>query len=108
MPVKNMKLVTAAKKLLKLFGPKGEHWTRRSDARDANGDEVPVKSRKAVQWCLGGATEKLNLPSLVRGELRQAVPTASVVGFNDSHRTYTHVRKFLEKIVNRKELKTKS
>jgi hypothetical protein len=108
MPVKNMKLVTAAKKLLKLFGPKGEHWARRADAISADGESVQVNSRRAVRWCLGGATEKLNLPNDVRMEIRALIPDRSFVGFNDSHRTYTHVRKFLEKIVNRKELKTKS
>lgn len=100
---RDARVTKAAQRLLNLFGPKGEHWVRGSSAINADGDIVEVKSRKARKWCLSGAIEKLRIPAQTMQDLqsRLSVTVGGIVEFNDSHKTYTHVRRFLEKIVNR-------
>jgi hypothetical protein len=95
--VRKQRVAKAANKLLKLFGPKGEGWVQGASAVDKGDSTVEPKSRRAVKWCLSGAVEKLNLQSSpFVDELKERV--GSIVEFNDSHKTYTHVRRALEKM----------
>jgi|HubBroStandDraft_1064217.scaffolds.fasta_scaffold27740_2 hypothetical protein len=101
---KPVTLEAAAKKLLNLFGPKGQHWIKGVSAVDSKGDTVAVQSKKAVKWCFSGAIIKLNLPQEVRSAFRETIG-GSIIDFNDGHRTYTHVRKLLERVAKPKTKK---
>lgn len=97
------RVAVAAKKLLKLFGPKGEHWTKDYSAIDKAGKVVGVGSRSAVRWCLSGALDKLKLGDSVKTVFSEKVRDAGngsyITTFNDSCRTYVTMRRFLEKVV---------
>lgn len=96
------RVVNAAKKLLKLFGPKGEHWTVGNDAVDKEGVPVEIKSRRAVKWCLGGGIEKARISPTAYEEIQRRLG-GGFASFNDSHKTFTHVRRFLEKLAGKKK-----
>jgi hypothetical protein len=106
---KRRQVRAVASKLLKLFGKNGEHWIRGRSAADKNGRIVEPRSRRAVRWCLAGALNKLRLPTLLLTALGDEIKgvdyklhsMGALIEFNDSHKTYTHVRRFLEKIVKR-------
>jgi hypothetical protein len=92
----------AAKALLNLFGPKGEHWTRTTDARDKDGLSVHAKSKKAVRWCLSGGMNKLSVSNKLRNKFTDMIPDFNgIEGFNDKYKTYPPVRRFLEKVAKR-------
>jgi hypothetical protein len=102
------RLRNVAKRLLKLFGPKGERWSYGVLAVDKNKRPVAINSREAVKFCLSGAINKLKLPGTVYTWLSQEAGR-DLISFNDSRRTYPHVRKFLEKVATLKaEKKSKN
>lgn len=84
--------VRAAKRLLKFFGPKGERWVSGMAFQ---------KTGKVTSYCLSTAMSKLRVPVTARAEFIGRINDGQgqgIVGFNDSHKTYTHVRRFLEKV----------
>lgn len=105
------KIKKNASRLLKLFGPHGEHWAKGSSAyaklrggRKNNmhtDDQVTtVKSKDAKSWCLSGACTKLGIPEFYNTLNTQATRLGhpnSIVGFNDNPRTgWPQVKRFLE------------
>jgi hypothetical protein len=96
----------AAKKLLKLFGPKGQHWVSGYSALAADGTPTNETGKEAVRWCLSGAIMKLRIGKSVFQELEtRLVERGGILEFNDSKNTYTHVRRFLEKTAGIKRTK---
>lgn len=87
----------AARKLLELFGPNGEHWTQGTFARDADGREVMVRAPDAVCWCIGGAVRKLGIFISTSIELEEAIPGDYFADFNDSC-TWPEMKAWLEGI----------
>ncbi len=49
-----------ARRLLKLFGPNGEHWTQGDYARDKNDLSVAYHAQNACKWCMHGGLYKLS------------------------------------------------
>lgn len=98
----------AAAKLLKFYGRTGKAWTYGAFARTKDRRITSIKDPSAVQFCLKGAMQKLRISpavSLAFETTLQGEEEGGVVSFNDSHRTFTHVRKFLEKISKGKAAK---
>lgn len=93
---------TVAKRLLKLFGPKGQHWTRNNSAKDRKGNPVNTDSKKAFSFCLSGALEKIGVSiySPFGRTLAEKIELSSpdrIVDFNDEHRWPT-IKKVLTEI----------
>lgn len=112
-PKPNKKHILWAKRLLRLFGPRGEHWAKDASAytvlrggrsRHRNDTPVTAKSVRAQSWCLLGACWKLEIPTtflspyvsdlsvLLTGEKKRDVPH-----FNDSD-GWTPVKRLLQHI----------
>lgn len=92
-------MTTAAKnaqKLLKLFGPKGEHWVKNWYAVDKTGESVMPRSRKAVKWCLDGACQKhkIDIGFLYDG-LKKRGYGKGPINFNDEQKRFTPIKKLL-------------
>lgn len=89
-----------ATKLLKLFGPTGQKWTYGSYAKDKNGEDVDLRSRKAVSWCFAGAMTKLKVPGDVQQVIGDLIPKSKEVEtFNDTKpHKYDRVKTFLQKV----------
>lgn len=92
-----MKKLTAkqtAKELLKFYGD-GSKWTRKAFARDKETTPVLEESKKAVQWCMEGACNKLQIDW---HPLATALGVKNLWGVNDSQKTFNGIRKVLEKV----------
>jgi hypothetical protein len=97
-----------ARKLLKLFGPNGEHWTTKEFARTKKDSYADINSPNAAKWCLLGGACKLNLDSdfLYHAVKKIKDPTTrkgyvSPARFNDAD-GFEPVKDFLTKIANGK------
>ena len=98
-------MTTAAKnaqKLLKLFGPKGEHWCTHHNAVDAKGNPVAVSSRKAFRWCMIGGSYKHKVHDLswLYDALEKRNLKTNISAFND-RRKFPSVKKFLLNVVEK-------
>ncbi len=99
-----------AKALLNLFGPKGEHWTQHTPARNHYGDPVPADFETARSWCLIGGMGKVydakkNILNWFkafrefseRAHREQFLEGISLRNFNDT-KEWPEVKEFLEKM----------
>lgn len=88
-----------AKKLLKLFGLKGQHWTTGSVAKSKSGMHVEVNDPKAVKFCMLGGLRKLQLPANpIADKIAEMTKYGtSIANFNDSSRFKT-IRRFLAQV----------
>jgi hypothetical protein len=87
-----------AKKLLKLFGPHGEHWTRGVLAKTKSGLETSTDSKDAAKFCMLGGLRKLGLPqSPIADKLSDLDYGDCIVNFNDGH-YFPTVRRVLKQI----------
>jgi hypothetical protein len=95
-----------AKKLLDLFGSKGEHWTTGAFARNKQGKPVAnERASEAVRWCLIGACNKLKFgETWLDNAVLKYTDEVSVVGFNDLD-GFKPVKTFLQRIAG---VKTKT
>jgi hypothetical protein len=96
-----------ADKLLKLFGPNGEHWTKASYARNKYHDRVGSCDAEAVYWCLEGGTKKLgfrvSIVLAMEDRLRRSLKkdNVGITWWNDApERTFAQVRRFIEQCVD--------
>ena len=65
-----------------------KNWTRGTNARDAQGNEVSSLSEDAVCWCIYGAVTKCYInegTTIPLKEISLNVPKGLVSMFNDSH-----------------------
>ena len=94
-----------ARKLLKLFGPNGEHWTTKKFAKDKRGRVVEYDDPKAFKFCLLGGCKHLGIPSKFLYDVVPPDPKHpnffSVSCFNDAD-GFEPVKDFLTKIANGK------
>lgn len=93
---------TVAKRLLKLFGPKGQHWTRGTSAKNRKGNGVGVNDKEAFSFCLTGALEKIGVSiygpfGRTFTEKLELQSPDRMVDFNDGHRWPT-IKKVLTEI----------
>lgn len=92
-----------ADRLLKLFGPKGEHWCQGASARTINGTPCGPRDRNAVRWCLRGGLRYLftePMSERLQDALSLNVPAALMVTWNDApRRRFSQVRALIEKCV---------
>lgn len=87
-----------AKKLLKLFGPKGQHWTTGSVAKTKSGVHVGVNDEKAVKFCMLGGLRKLRLSkAAIEDALFDFKGDNDIITFNDNSRFKT-VKRFLQQV----------
>jgi hypothetical protein len=95
-----MKLSTAekAKKLLKLFGPRGGCWTQDTMGLTKSGKYTTATDKNAVRWCLIGGCKKLKFShKFLNKELERRELRPDAIAFNDSN-PFTAVRKFLKEL----------
>jgi hypothetical protein len=102
-----------AKKLLKLFGPNGEHWTRGAYAKSKTGTIITsdkIATKDAFKFCLAGGLRKMRLSSstlakamnmnidMFRGMNIDWNAEFPLVKFNDHHR-FPAIKKALQKVI---------
>jgi len=76
-----------------------KHWTQGELAEDKKGRPVDPDSPDAVCWCIIGACRKLytrNERHPLYNKLRQNIPVASIVQWNDSNTHATVLAKLKE------------
>jgi hypothetical protein len=89
-----------ARKLLKLFGTKGQHWTTEIYAKTKGGKSTHYTERDAHQFCLIGACWKLHLdPVFLDIPIKKAGFTG-IVSFND-HDGFAPIKNLLLKIAGK-------
>lgn len=104
--------VMCLEKVKNILGENGEHWTKKSFARDDLGLSISPSSSQAVKFCLLGAIEAAKCEDDVRFKVEISLGKAldgiignsfsTIVSFNDDPNTeFEQVKKIIEKTINR-------